>query len=197
MRANYHIPNVDNTNDIVYRFTLDAAIELDITIFNTSVSPSMSIYAENFNNENGPMETNAIISGESELIDVPLFAGTYYLIISSSELSSSLTFDIDIEATEMPNPIKAFNPTPADGAIDVPPNVNLNWELGEFTQEYQVYFGTTYPPNTLLIDWTNDLNIIGGIQIPNLESFNHYYWSVNVSNGNVIVMGDTWELQQG
>ena len=52
-------------------------------------------------------------------MDVPLFAGDYYVVVSCEAVDAAMTFDISIDATTMPDPECAMNEFPADGAIEV------------------------------------------------------------------------------
>jgi hypothetical protein len=64
--------------------------------------------------------------------------GTY---VFHDQASGSNNFYI-IGALEPPYQPLAFNPNPADGAIDVPVDTVLTWERGDYALQDQVYFGT-------------------------------------------------------
>jgi len=192
MRSNYVIPGTaTNGKDVVYKFTLAEDKELSVAITNASETPKMAIYASDFGGVGGPSVSNALVSGGADITNTPLFAGDYYLVVSAEAADAAMTFDIDITATTMPDPEKAFNPTPADAAVDVPSNgIVLSWEFGQFTNEYKLSFGTTYPPSDVLVDWTSDLATTYALS--NLDPSMQYFWRVDVRNNNGTVTGDVW-----
>jgi len=192
MRSNYVIPGTaTNGKDVVYKFSLTEDKELSVALTNATETPKMAIYASDFGGEGGPSFTNALFSGGDAINNVPLYTGDYYLVISAENDDAAMTFDIDITATTMPDPEKAFNPSPADGAIDIPSNgLVLSWEFGQYTNEYKLSFGTTYPPSETLVDWTSDLATT--YALPNLDPSMQYFWRVDVRNNNGEVTGDVW-----
>jgi hypothetical protein len=192
MRSNYIIPGTaTNGKDVVYKFSLAEDKELSVALTNATETPKMAIYPSDFGGEGGPSFTNALVSGGADITNTPLYAGDYFLVVSAEADDAAMTFDIDITATTMPDPEKAFNPSPADGAIDIPSNgLVLGWEFGQYTNEYKLSFGTTYPPSDVLVDWTSDLAT--SYALPNLDPSMQYFWRVDVKNNNGMVEGDTW-----
>ena len=194
MRSNYNTPGTaTNGNDVVYMFTLAEDKELDVTITNATETPKMAIYAAGFDGEGGPMVLNAVAASGATATDVPLFAGDYYLVVSCEADDAAMTFDIAIGATTMPDPECAMNEMPSDGAIDIPSNgLTLSWDYGMYAQEYQVMFGTTYPPTTELVSWTAVEGTGGSYALPNLDPAMQYFWQVNVRNNNATVICGVW-----
>ncbi len=192
IRANYNIPNTPNTNDVVYKFTLSQSEEVDITVSNASADAKIAIYAEDFNGEEGPKATNALFSANNQIVNAPLFIGTYYLIISATQANTDLLFDLNIESSEMPISEKAFNPSPADGEMDVINPVLLAWEFGQYTYEYKLSFGTTYPVSEVLVDWTSDLAT--SYELGYIDPSMQYFWEVDVRNSNGTIDGDNWSF---
>jgi len=192
MRSNYNIPGTaTNGKDVVYMFTLDEDKEVDVTISNATETPKMAIYAAGFEGEGGPMVGNAIASAGDIATDVPLFAGDYYLVVAAEDDNVAMTFDIDIDATTMPDPECVINPNPADAAMDIPSNgIVLSWDYGQYVQEYQVMFGTDYPPSEELVPWTAAGEFSDSYALPNLEPSMQYFWQVNVRNNNATVTCD-------
>ena len=196
MRSNYNLPGAaTNGKDVVYMFTLAEDKELDVTITNATETPKMAIYAAGFDGEGGPMVLNAVAAAGASATDVPLFAGDYYLVVSCEADDAAMTFDFNIDATTMPDPECAMNEFPADGAIEVPSNgIVATWDFGMYVQEYQVMFGTTYPPTGVAVDWTAvDGMTSGSVALPNLDPSMQYFWQVNVRNNNGTVTScDVW-----
>jgi hypothetical protein len=156
MRSNYVTPGTaTNGKDVVYKFTLTEDKEVTVAVSNATETPKTAIYASDFGGVGGPSVTNALVSGGADITNAPLYAGDYYLVVSAEAADAAMTFDLDITATTMPDPERAFNPSPADAAVDVPSNgIVLGWEFGQYTNEYKLSFGTTYPPSDVLVDWT-------------------------------------------
>jgi uncharacterized protein (TIGR02145 family) len=87
------------------------------------------------------------------------------------------------------HPETPFNITPADGAINLPLEVNLNWgcidpELDPLV--YDVYFGLNYPP-TLMESSLGTTSFL----VSQLEHSTQYYWKVVAHDG----YGNTTEGQ--
>ncbi len=123
----------------------------------------------------------------NNLTDITVAAGTYYLVASATT-----SFTVNIQKTTIPAPVAASNPTPSDNAIDVEPNLNLRWTLGEYTAEYQLKFGNTNPPQEILVDWTYDLDEL--FAVFNLVDNTRYYWQVNERNSTGTTPGDIWSF---
>ncbi len=180
----YDLPGANEGFNRVYKFTLNDDRLFNVTLAGTDVK--FALYNENFGGEQGPAEDNALVSGTTTLIDFPLFNGTYYLVVSTT----GATFDITVNAPGMPLPLAASNPVPADGAFDIVNGNVLSWTFGAFTEEYQLVVGTTYPPSTVVVDWTSTLSntfTLAGLD-PNMQ----YFWQVNSRNSSGTTLGNVW-----
>lgn len=83
----------------------------------------------------------------------------------------------------------ASNPSPANGAINVPNNKLLNWSAGSGATSHNVYFGTTNPP-IFRIGTTNGTYNPGGLSYASL-----YYWRIDeVKAGGVVIAGKVWSF---
>ncbi|MBR6774759.1 MAG: hypothetical protein IKM23_03500, partial [Bacteroidales bacterium] len=125
----------------------------------------------------GAKRGNAI----SEMI---LPAGKYYVAASATE-----DFTLNVNAETIPVPEKPYNPSPVDFAQDVT-DPSLSWTFGAYTVEYQVLFGTSFPPTEVFVDWTDNLQI--GHVIRDLYNNTNYFWQVNVRNTSGTTYGDVW-----
>ena len=111
-------------------------------------------------------------------------AGTYYLAASSTS-----EFTVNVNAESIPVPAKPFNPNPTHMAQDIQDQL-LTWEFGDYTLEYQLLFGTAYPPREVVVDWTNELT--SAYSAVDLYNNKNYFWQVNVRNTSGTTYGDIW-----
>ncbi|MGN0033478.1 MAG: choice-of-anchor J domain-containing protein [Candidatus Limimorpha sp.] len=103
-------------------------------------------------------------------------AGTYYVAMSSS----TENFDVEINAEVAPTPVAAQIIAPADGETDVTTPYLLQWIIGDYTTEMQVLLGSQYPPEDVLIDWTDEL--VETAILANLDHNRTYFVQVNERN---------------
>ena len=93
-------------------------------------------------------------------------------------------------------PIEAWQPTPADGASYVDPNLVLNWSVGRDALTYDLYFGTD---QTAVAEGTDE-TFQGNVVEPNyatgaLELETTYYWRADgVDSAGGIIPGDVWSF---
>ena len=98
----------------------------------------------------------------------------------------------------------AYEPVPADGAVDVPLNIWLSWQTGGggvSGELYDVYFGKVNPPTELICeDWDQ---IVCEVSDPNAADPNSlgcsttYYWQVIVDGNCGIFEGPVWSFTTG
>ena len=128
---------------------------------------------------------------DAAIEDLTVVAGTYYLVVSSTADS---TFMVNICPREIPCPLQAYNPSPADDADGLEPRrVDLTWELGQYTTEYRLVFGSTYYCEETLVDWTSDL--AQSYTVRNLFNNTNYFWRVDERNGGengCVTLGEVW-----
>jgi hypothetical protein len=185
---NYILPNDlgSSATDADEVFKLEPATDVLISFTTTLGTINWAIYSEDFNGEGGPMSNNALVQGVDNITDFELFTGTYYVVASYLNGPVGATFDV----TAMPAPDAATYVAPADGAIDITNGMDLEWTFGANTLEYQVVLGTTYPPATVVVDWTDDLAT--AYELANLEPNLQYFWQVNTRNNSFTTPGDIW-----
>ena len=89
-------------------------------------------------------------------------------------------------------PKGAYNPSPADGAGSVDPNVALSWEPGFGAFLHYLYFGDDYDQ---VNDATGGLPQGAGIYSPGtLEREKFYYWRVDAFHGVETIKGHVWSF---
>ncbi|MBQ2906956.1 MAG: T9SS type A sorting domain-containing protein [Bacteroidales bacterium] len=189
LRSNYTLPfGGENGPDAVYKLNLTSDISLTATA--TGNNAKVVLYPEDFNGKGGPdvdnyypLQTSAVIT------DMFVPAGTYYLVASAAESSSSLMVFIDSEG--VPAPGKAYNPSPANGATDMN-NPELSWNFGDNTVEYQLLFDTQNPPQDVAVAWTSNLQ--SSFNPGELSESTVYYWRVNARNSSGTTNGDVWSF---
>lgn len=194
IRTNYQLlADSENGNDLVYKFELSEDVIIDIQLSNASSSSILALYKDDFMGDNGPSYDNAIEFSLTDSLEIPLFHGIYYLIVSSQEENSDFYFDLEITAELMPSPEAAFNPIPENNANNVRNiGATLSFQLSEFAHDYQILIGNTNPPTDVIVSWTlaEDYNSVPiGFE---LEPDQTYYWQVNSKNNNGIGYGEIW-----
>jgi hypothetical protein len=184
---NYILPNDLGTGvgDLDMVFTITLETDKLFSLYSTYGVSNFAIYAEDFNGEGGPMATNALVQELGGIYNFPLFAGTYYLVTSGIG-----DFDAWYNVTAMPAPGITTYLDPADGAINITNGDMLEWTFGANVFEYQLILGTTYPPATVVVDWTSDLT--ESYELAGLEPNLQYFWQVNVRNSNGTTNGPVW-----
>ena len=123
------------------------------------------------------------------IVDLPVPAGTYYLVASSTDPN----FIVNIDTTAMPCPDMAECVYPADDADTIPVGaVQLKWKLDAYTTEYCVLFGRTYYCEDTLVPWTSDL-AESAIAIAQYHNTN-YFWKVCQRNSSCTTGtdGEVW-----
>jgi len=102
---------------------------------------------------------------------------------------------------------KASEPSPADGQMDVAREVVIAWEPGEFADQHDVYFGTSFddvnnasnldpigPDNVYKARWGVNSYDVGEI----LDFGQTYYWRIDEVNASptshVVFKGDLWSF---
>ncbi len=125
--------------------------------------------------------------GDEDITNVTVTPGTYYLVASSTSVQFAL--DINPEIIPLPLAPTCIHPYMAQRQVD-PAYVNLKWNFGQFTTEYQVLVGTTNPPTEVVQDWTSNLST--HCLIENLNSNTNYFWQVNERNSSGTTTGPVW-----
>ncbi len=116
--------------------------------------------------------------------------------LSAEEIRS--IFERGIRVPEL-----ASNPTPQDTAVDVPRDVVLRWDAGDFAASHDVYFGPSVddvdaadrvnPMDVLLSQGQTDTTH----DVGTLDFGQTYYWridEVNAAPDNTIFKGDIWSF---
>ncbi|UCD51318.1 MAG: discoidin domain-containing protein, partial [Phycisphaerales bacterium] len=102
------------------------------------------------------------------------------------------------------DPSLAADPSPEDGAVDVPPDAVLVWASGMTAETHDVYFGTSFEdvntasrsnPLGVLVSENQTANTYDPEGV--LEFGVTYYWRIDEVNGapdNTIFKGETWSF---
>ena len=121
--------------------------------------------------------------------NLPVVAGTYYLVASSTDPD----FEVTINAEEMPCPTVeefAFQPQPADDEDEVEPaSVTLRWMIPEYATGWRLVFGSTYHPEqghpqTIIYpeDGSFTRDMANSYTVRNLWNNTNYFWHVEFNN---------------
>jgi hypothetical protein len=128
--------------------------------------------------------------------DMPVEAGTYYLVASST----SPHFQVTINADDMPCPEVdgfAFNPTPADDEDGIDPaSVTLRWNIPAYATGWRLIFGTTYYPDpahpqTIMFpeDGSFCPTLANSYTVRHLWNNTNYFWRVEFNNSGACPNG--------
>ena len=191
MYQNYNLPGSNSAGrDMVYKIVCNNDILLDAELLGADAK--LAVYTEDFNGEYYPTAYNSYTQPNNDVVnsggDTPiknlvLAKGTYYLIASTT----SGSFVLNVDAKQTPAPDASIAISPADGQKEVVTPVTLKWQLGNYTTEYQLLFGSNFPPSTILQDWTSDLAT--EYTVDALNNNTNYFWQVNVRNTSGITKG--------
>ncbi|MBU1983537.1 T9SS type A sorting domain-containing protein [bacterium] len=92
--------------------------------------------------------------------------------------------------TTLPLPEAATNPTPADGAIDVPRSTALSWTAGSGAEVHHIRLGPSSPPP--IIDSTiATVYQFMELLLPDTQ----YFWRIDEENGAGITEGTRWSFR--
>jgi len=88
----------------------------------------------------------------------------------------------------------AYNPSPYDGAVDVPIDANLGWTRGKYCIQDQVYFGTNSASLPLVGTITNMSLPPFYEPLSDLITSTTYYWRVDETDSNTMHTGNLWSF---
>ena len=101
------------------------------------------------------------------------------------------------------SPTQAFDPSPAGEAVDVPREVVLNWQPGEFADQHDVYFGTVFDDVNNATATVDPAGVYRGRQREStyapvrLDLGQTYYWrvdEVNTAPDYTLFKGNVWQF---
>lgn len=150
---------------------------------------SSSLSAVPFNQRSFlPKTTFSYFSSDMENAVVP--AGTYYLAASSTTEG----FSLEISNDSIPLPLAAYNLMPKNDSYQNADNVDLSWDFGKYTIQYQLLFDTVYPPQNVIVDWTDSL--VNNHTLYDLPNLKRYYWQVNERNSSGVTYGEIMNFKK-
>jgi hypothetical protein len=91
------------------------------------------------------------------------------------------------ESTSPPGP--ATNPSPANNATNVLPDVVVSWTAGSGAATHDVYFGTDSPPPLVGNQTATQYDPVGA-----LSAGTTYYWQIDERNANGVTPGVLWQF---
>lgn len=185
IRKNYDLPGENASGpEGVYKMTFENDVLFSATVADCN-NPKIVIYNEDLDGKAYPDVDNYYAYAEGEISQLTLPVGTYYLIAAAT--SSQYTLNANIET--IPLPTEATAPYPYDGQTEIEGPVTFSFEKSLYATEYQILFGQTYPPTTVLQDWTNDFN---AEVTANVNANSTYFWVVNQRNSSGMTEGSVW-----
>jgi hypothetical protein len=90
---------------------------------------------------------------------------------------------------------QAYNPSPADGSVDVSTNATLSWDIGFDTVLHRIYFGTENPPPFVTDQAAMEFRGRTWFDPGRINSDTVYYWRIDEvdSRGNTTA-GAVWNF---
>jgi hypothetical protein len=185
MHANYLLQGMNQMlPDAVYYFNLTKDSHFTASIDNGGII-AIYKYRSNFH----PTTAIAPVLMELDEVETDLLAGKYYMIVASEELNGST---ITGSAVELPAPEELTYIAPENMAHEISAPIELEWEGGANATQYQVIFGTDYPPTQVIQDWTPIDEYYGAFPIAELNNSTQYFWQIGVKNTNGELYGPVW-----
>ena len=184
VHANYLLPGmIEMLPDAVYHFTLSAD-----ALFNVSLDKDgiIAIYEVE---DNLQITSNlAPVRIAENSMEMVLVAGDYFLIAAGEEMN---TTTITGSTSAVPAPTELTYLAPENMATEIEAPLTLEWEGGDNAAQYQVLFGSNYPPQVAL-DWTLVDDNYGSFEIAELNPSTQYFWQIKVKNSEGQVNGPIW-----
>ena len=189
-------PEIPEGYDAVYKFTVNKEMLINAEV-SVGEDGKVALYTEDFYGEGGPKATNNFtgfalneyingVSAGPVIENLPIMAGTYYLVASSS----ASDFEVSISTAKMPCPTwgegESCNPYPSNCAYDIEPGqVTLQWDNPNYATYWRLVFGSADPPvvgdtYAIITDWSHDID--NNYTITNLLNNRRYYWHVEFKN---------------
>ncbi|MCD4817703.1 MAG: right-handed parallel beta-helix repeat-containing protein [Candidatus Cloacimonetes bacterium] len=143
------------------------------------------------------------VSTHTHNITVPIDAltGTTRMRVSYGVFSSPAPDETDFTGevedysinVTVPLPDAPYNPNPVSGAIDIAHALELTCEFGANTDSYDVYFDTSDPPVTMVVDnapYGTSVSYYAGSLTPTTI----YYWKIVARNGGGDTDSEIWNF---
>ena len=131
--------------------------------------------------------TEGVAMGDDPIVNLGLGAGTYYIVASSTS-EDGYTVEINVEDMPLPLPPTAIYPAHESNGIVTP--TTFEFELGQYTKEYQILLGTSYNAQEVVLDWT--ANLSNTFDAGELLHNKIYYWRINERNDSGVTEGPLW-----
>ncbi len=179
MYNNYDCNLAATTADVVYRFeyALDMIVDIQLSGLGAGFEPYMALIDGNDVGVIDPMDIVPVAEGTTDILDQQLAPGAYYLIVSGEVADPAYILDIAVE--NLPAPGEFCLTAPADGAVDVALQPTLSWEAAENAVEYDLYYGTSYPPSNVVTLTETEYTFDSDLYYANV-----YFWYVVAKNTN-------------
>ena len=185
-----------NSNSVWYAFTPDADGSIDVETCDSDYDTVLSIFGGTCGVFGSSLACNDdSCSLQSQVVGFPVVADTtYYIEITdySSPRGGTLNLTVDFTCTDPPT--TPYNPSPVDGATGVSISTGLSWSGGHpcpgESVIYDVYFGTSDPPTTLICEDESSTTCDPGALSDNAQ----YYWKVVANGLNGPSPGPVWDF---
>ncbi len=131
-------------------------------------------------------------------VNFQLHAGTYYYNqVDCSTAGNKIdnnSWTVTVIYLPAGSPGFPSLPTPVNNQLLVGVNNNLSWTFGTSSNTYDVYFGTTNPPTTKVVNNASVSGSTGTFDPGTMASSETYYWQVVAKNAVNNTPGPVWSF---
>jgi hypothetical protein len=177
----------------------DVTLQWDAGIYAANVDGHHVYFGDNWDDVNeGTGDTDKGLTSDTSYSVTNLEQGvTYYWRID--EVDGANVWKGDIWSFKI-QPLTAYNPTPADGADYVNPDIDLAWSIGAEATRHDIYLGTSFEDvnNASRASHANvQFKMFHGSNTYDpgtLDFETTYYWRIDETKGATIWKGDIWSF---
>ncbi len=125
--------------------------------------------------------------------------GSFILIAKATDNVGATATSPAVQIRILAGPLAAHDPTPPDGAINMPKSV-IQWKAGLTALAHDVYFGTSETAVTNATydspEFTEQTNLLYCALVTTLQQpQTTYYWRIDeLENETTIIKGDVWQF---
>lgn len=178
-------------NDLVpYETDLSAYAGKEVYIAINHYTDAMwSLYIDNVELTDGSAKTRSLAQTRSTSPQIEnVYPAGEYVLVAAAEGD----FTFNITTGDIPAPEVTTYVSPENNATEVT-DATLVFQLGKYTDEYQVLVGTSADALETVVDWTSELATT--YTLADAANNTKYHWQVNTRNAkDVETTGEVWSF---